>query len=79
MANRLGGSMQAVVGHSYEDIIHRNKDVFLQHPEWFYPAAPKGTIPMADPKFDLANEELVQFIIKDVLKRLTRQKLKTHP
>nr|MBP9098121.1 hypothetical protein [Ferruginibacter sp.] len=54
-ANRLGGSMQAVVGHSYEDIILRNKDVFLQHPEWFYPSAPRGTIPMADPKFDLAN------------------------
>jgi len=78
-ANRLGGSMQAVVGHSYEDIILRNKDVFLQHPEWFYPAAPKGTIPMANPKFDLANEELVQFIIKDVLKRLDQAKAKNTP
>ncbi len=72
-ANRLGSSLNAVIGHAYDDIVNRNKEAFLSHPEWFYPRPPKGTIP-EDPKFDLANEELIQFITNDVLKRLEAAK-----
>lgn len=64
LANKQGGTMNASFGHSYGNIIARNRDAFLQHPEWFYPAAPKGTVP-ADGKFDMSNEGLVQLVIKD--------------
>ena len=69
LANKLGGSINASFGHSYEDIALRNRDVFLKHPEWFYPVAPKGVIP-GDAKFDMTKEDLVQFIIQDVEKRI---------
>jgi len=77
-ANRLGGSMNAVIGHSYDDIVSRNKETFKEHPEWLYPQPAKGTLP-DNPKFDLANPALVQFIIADVLKRLEQAKLKGAP
>src|SRR6185503_14865597 len=78
MANKLGGSMNASFGHSYEDIAWRNKELFFQHPEWFYPVAPKGTIP-SEAKFDMTKEDLVQLIIKDVEKRIeTSLKNKTN-
>jgi len=77
-ANRLGGSMNAVIGHSYDDIVSRNKETFKEHPEWLYPQPAKGTLP-DNPKFDLANPALVQFIIDDVLKRLEQAKLKGAP
>ncbi len=69
LANKLGGSLNASFGHAYEDIALRNREVFLKHPEWFYPVAPKGTIP-TDAKFDMTKEDLVQFIIQDVEKRI---------
>jgi hypothetical protein len=77
-ANRQGGAMQMVVGHAYDDIVIRNKEVFQQHPEWFYPVPAKGVLPN-DPKFDIANESLVKFIISDVLKRLEQAKAKNLP
>src|SRR6185503_16056652 len=65
LANKLGGSMNASFGHSYEGIALSNREVFLQHPEWFYPVAKQGTIP-DEAKFDMTKEDLIQFIIKDV-------------
>jgi hypothetical protein len=73
MANKLGGSMDAVVGHAYDDIVEKNKEVFKLHPEWLYPVPAKGTIP-GNPKFDLTNESLIQFVIADVFKRLDEAK-----
>ncbi len=78
LANKLGGSINASFGHSYEDIAIRNKDIFLKHPEWFYPPATKGVIP-GDAKFDMTKEDLIQFIIQDVEKRIeTSLKNKTN-
>ncbi|MCW3116801.1 MAG: beta-hexosaminidase precursor, partial [Chitinophagaceae bacterium] len=78
MANKLGGAMNAVIGHAYDDIVARNMGVFKAHPEWFYPAPAKGTIPV-NPKFDLANESLLQFVVADALKRLEKAKLNNTP
>ncbi|RYG40681.1 MAG: DUF4838 domain-containing protein, partial [Chitinophagaceae bacterium] len=68
-ANRMGGSMNAYFGHAYAGIIERNKAAFLEHPEWFYPVAKKGTIPN-DAKFDVSNEDLVQLVIRDTEKEI---------
>lgn len=76
LANKLGGSMNASFGHSYDDIVAYNPDVFAKHPEWLYPVPVPGkpvlTIP--NPKFDVSNEQLVQFVIQDVLKRIEKSK-----
>lgn len=72
-ANRQGGSLNASFGQAYDDIVYRNEAVFKQHPEWFYPKQTAGTIP-GDPKFDIANEALVQFVTADVLKRIEASK-----
>jgi hypothetical protein len=78
LANKLGGSMNASFGHAYEDIALRNREVFLQHPEWFYPVAPKGVIPDGA-KFDMTKQDLIKFIIQDVEKRIeTSLKNKTN-
>jgi hypothetical protein len=69
-ANRMGGSMDAIVGHAYDDIVYRNRQVFESHPDWLYPALTKGSPIPSNPKFNLANKELVQFVISDVLNRL---------
>ncbi|MEK7225246.1 MAG: DUF4838 domain-containing protein [Bacteroidota bacterium] len=71
MANRLGGSMNASFGHAYEDIAFRNLDTFAKHPEWCFPPLPKGTLPY-DIKFDVTKEDLIQFIIQDVEKRIQK-------
>ncbi len=78
IANRLGGTLHASFGHAYDDIVLRNKETFLKHPEWFYPPAPKGTLP-DDPKFDLANQALIDFIIRDVLQRVQTSLQKKAP
>ncbi|NOT52801.1 MAG: DUF4838 domain-containing protein, partial [Chitinophagaceae bacterium] len=71
LANRQGGSVNAYFGHAYEEIISRNREIFLQHPEWFYPKAPQGTIPPGEGlKFDMTREDLVQFLIQDFEKRI---------
>jgi hypothetical protein len=69
LANRLGGAMNASYGHAYEDICFRNLDVINKHPEWFYPPLPAGKQPY-DIKFDMTKEDLIQFIIQDVEKRI---------
>ena len=69
MANRLGGSLNASFGHAYEDICFRNLDTIAKHPEWFYPPLPAGKLPY-DVKFDMTKEDLVQFIIRDVERRI---------
>jgi hypothetical protein len=69
MANRLGGSLNASFGHAYEDICFRNLDMIAKHPEWFYPPLPAGKLPY-DVKFDMTKEDLIQFIIQDVEKRI---------
>lgn len=70
LANKMGGSLNAIYGHSYDEIISRNKQVFLDHPDWLYPVPPKGTIPAENAKFDVSKEGLVQLIISDVEKRI---------
>lgn len=74
-ANRQGGALNASFGQAYDDIVYRNQEVFKKHPEWFYPQPAAGVLP-DDPKFNIANEELVQFVIKDVLKRIEDSKKK---
>jgi hypothetical protein len=69
LANKLGGSINASFGHAYEDICFRNLDVIAKHPEWFYPPLPVGKLPY-DVKFDMTKEDLIQFIIQDVEKRI---------
>jgi hypothetical protein len=69
LANRLGGAMSASFGHAYEDIAFRNLEIVSKHPEWFYPPLPAGKSPY-DIKFDMTKEDLIQFIIQDVEKRI---------
>ncbi|MBL7739737.1 MAG: DUF4838 domain-containing protein [Chitinophagaceae bacterium] len=78
MANRLGGSLDLSFGHAYDDIVYRNKEIFAKHPEWFYPKQKIGVVP-DDPKFDLANESLIRFIIDDVFKRLEEARIRKKP
>lgn len=72
-ANRQGGVMNASFGQAYDDIVYRNLEEFKKHPEWFYPKPAKGVLP-GDPKFNIADESLVQFVIADVLKRIEQSK-----
>lgn len=72
-ANRQGGVLNASFGQAYDDIVYRNEAEFKKHPEWLFPQPAKGTIP-SDPKFNIANEELVQFVIADVIKRIEKSK-----
>jgi Domain of unknown function (DUF4838) len=65
LANKMGGSLNAIYGHSYDEIMLRNKEEFKKHPEWFYPPTVKGEL-RTEPKFDVSNEGLVQIVIKDV-------------
>ena len=67
-ANLLGGE-EISAGHSYDGIVNRNKAVFLQHPEYFAQKVTKGSIPK-DPKFEVANEDLVQLVIADAEKQI---------
>ncbi|HWR33727.1 MAG TPA: DUF4838 domain-containing protein [Chitinophagaceae bacterium] len=69
LANRNGGSMNAYFGHAYEEIAFRNLDSFAKHPEWAYPSLPNGKLPY-DIKFDMSREDLVQFVIRDVERRI---------
>ena len=69
LANRLGGTMNASFGHAYEDIAFRNLELFEKHPEWLYPPGKKGVLPFGA-KFDMTKEDLIQFIIQDVEKRI---------
>ncbi len=70
LANRQGGSINAYFGHAYEEIISRNREAFLQHPEWMYPQPAKGTILPNDTKFDVSQEGLIQLLISDFEKRI---------
>lgn len=74
-ANLLGG--QTVnAGHSYEAIVSRNKDVFLQHPEYFAQKVNKGQIPK-NPKFEVGNDALVQLCITDAFAQIENTLKKT--
>ncbi len=68
-ANLLGGAFKIKVGHSYGEIVTNNIETFKQHPEYFSQAVTKGTIP-ADPKFNVANKDLVQLVTDDAVKRM---------
>ncbi|MFC0775986.1 DUF4838 domain-containing protein [Terrimonas alba] len=74
-ANMLGGT-EVNAGHSYEGIVNRSKNVFLQHPEYFAQKVEKGKIP-PNPKFEPGNEELVQLIIHDAFAQIETKKKKT--
>lgn len=81
LANKLGGSINASFGHSYDDIVAYNPEMFTKHPEWLYPQPPPGknVMSISNPKFDMSNEELVQFVIQDVLKRIEKSKKNKTP
>jgi hypothetical protein len=68
-ANRLGGAFEIRVGHAYDEIMLRNVPVFKEHPEYFAQTVARGTLP-ENPKFNVANKELVQLVIRDAAKRL---------
>ena len=70
-ANRLGGSMQAAVGHAYDVIVDRNKNAFLQHPGWLANMTTPGVLP-PNPKFNVADRELTDFIIRDTKAQLAQ-------
>lgn len=66
-ANNMGGAFNIWLGHAYDAIVQRNTDVFKAHPEYFAQPVAKGEIPV-NPKFNVANKEAVDFIVKDVVK-----------
>lgn len=74
-ANLLGGE-DVNAGHSYDGIVNRNKDVFLQHPEYFAQKVAAGKTP-PDPKFEISNEGLVQLVIKDAFEQIEATLKKT--
>jgi len=63
-ANCLLGEMNANVGHSYDQIVERNKATFLKHPEWLSNTTRAGVIP-DNPKFDITKPDLVKLVIED--------------
>ena len=67
-ANLQGGE-DVNTSHSYDQIVKRNRDAFLVHPEYFAGKVEKGKIP-TNPKFEIANEELVQLVIKDAFAQI---------
>lgn len=69
-ANRMGGSINAYFGHSYGNIMARNKEEFAKHPEWLWPKATPNMTYTGDEKFDVSNEELIQLLIKDTEKQI---------
>ena len=73
-ANRLGTSVYANFGHAYDDIVYRNWEIFKQHKEWFFPPLTNTATMPADPKFNLADESLLQFVIDDAVKRIEAKK-----
>ena len=75
--SRMGGMFKMWLGHAYDDIVQRNASLFKEHPEYFSAAVAKGSIPV-NPKFNVANDQLVQFIAKDAVVRFERV-LQTDP
>lgn len=71
IANKLGGSINASFGHNYENIMLSNRDVFLKHPEWFYPVAEKGDLPWGA-KFDMTRKDLIDFLIQYTEKEIQK-------
>ena len=68
-ANRLGGFFPIRTGHSYQTIVSNNQEIFKQHPEYFAGKVSKGTLPPTG-KFNVANNQLVELVIKDAKERL---------
>ncbi|MBS1920202.1 MAG: DUF4838 domain-containing protein [Bacteroidetes bacterium] len=68
MANRFGGSFPVSIGHSYQVIVANNAETFKKHPEYFAEKVPAGTLP-AIFKFNVANKDLVDLVIKDAQNR----------
>ena len=62
----MGESIPGFTGHAYDQIVKRNKNAFLNHPEYFAQTIEKGNIPK-NPKFDISNSDLVNLVIKDAL------------
>lgn len=75
-ANKFGSSVYANFGHAYDDIVYRNWDEFKKHPDWFFPRLTNPNVMPPDPKFNLADESLLQFVIQDVFKRIEAKKQK---
>jgi len=78
-ANRFGSSIFANFGHAYDEIVSRNWETFKKHPEWFFPKLTNTEKMPSDPKFNLADESLVQFLIDDALKVIEEKRKKGDP
>lgn len=68
-ANCLGGEMNANTGHAYDMIVDRHQQEFLKHPQWLVNRKIPGVLP-PNPKFDVSNPELVDFVIKDTKRQI---------
>jgi len=65
--NRLDYGFRLKTGHAYDDIVKRNREAFLAHPE--YLAIPMRKEGRGD-KFVVANEGLRELVVADALKQL---------
>jgi hypothetical protein len=72
-ANLLGGSFEIRTGHAYNEIVSGNAEIFKQHPEYFAQMVKKGELPV-DPKFNVANRNLVNLVVEDASKRMEQYK-----
>ena len=71
-ANRLGGTFFVWLGHNYDNIVASLAGEFKQHPEYFAGNVAKGTLPV-DPKFNVANKDLVKLVGDVAEKEIQRQ------
>lgn len=77
-ANNMGGSFAPMNGHSYEEIIQRNMELFKKNPDWLAERPKDGNISIGS-KFNVANKQLVDFIVNDALMRYETQRRSGNP
>ncbi len=61
--NRMESGLYVNAGHSYEGILKRHKEVFLEHPEYLAMVAGKREYSLGA-KFNIANPDLRKFIVE---------------
>jgi hypothetical protein len=74
-SNKLGGAFSVRTGHSYDEIVSRNTESFKQHPEYFARPPAKGNLPPGEFKFNVANKDLVDLVVKDAIARYEMQQV----
>jgi hypothetical protein len=73
-ASRTEGAFQVNAGHSYQNIIKRNKKAFENHPE-YYAQLPGGSRkPTNTAKFCYSNEGLIELVTKDAIRQFAQAK-----